>query len=259
MLSPKPWQPLPVIMMVCWIWLGVCAGGLILHTADPHPKPDAEKVGSGQEDATVHKTRPEENPAWQMFSLGIGVMCLHGVAFIAIGALVRQHQTTWRRAFGFDEPGRKEALKLAATVAAIAVPVGMLIVIACGLAMQSAGMEPESQKTVQLVQEERSTFNLLALGVIAVVIAPVVEELLFRGVFYPTIKQQGYPILAVVGVSLLFALSHANIMTFIPLTLLSVTLIWLYEKSNNLLAPITTHALFNAANFVMITSDAVPV
>jgi len=246
-------------MMVCWIWIGICAGGLIIHAANPYPeaKP-AESGETAREDTSPPEAQLKENPAWQLFSLGIGVLCLHGVAFIAIASLLRQSQTTWRSAFGFDQPGLTGALKLAAQVAAAAVPVGMLIVIACGLLMQSAGMEPETQQTVQMVQEERSTFNLAALGVIAIIIAPVVEELLFRGIFYPTIKQQGHPTLAVIGVSLLFALSHANIMTFVPLTLLSIALIWLYEQTNNLLAPITTHALFNAANFLMIISGALP-
>ena len=246
--------------MACWIWLGICAGGLILHVANPYRPTEAEQ--SAQEapaESTLHDTRFVDDPAWQLFSLGVGVLCLHGVAFIAIASLVREHRTTWRKAFGFDEPERKRALGLATLVAVVATPAGAIVTIVCSMAMQSAGMEPETQKTVQLVQTQSASHNIALLGVIAILIAPVVEELLFRGVFYPTIKQQGYPGLAIVGVSALFALSHGNAMAFIPLTLLSGALIWLYEKTNNLLAPIVAHALFNAANFVMITSDAVPV
>ncbi len=259
MISPKPWQPWPVILMACWIWLGILAGGLILHVANPYPK--AETTQAGNEDteaASVDQEALADDPAWQMFSLGVGVLCLQGVALAAIAGLVRDHGTTWGRAFGFDEPNRKEAIRLGALTAAAAVPGGMLVTIVCGLALQSAGWEPEAQKTVQLVQAESAPGNLLALGVVAILIAPVVEELLFRGVFYPTIKQQGHPVLAVVGVSLLFALSHANAMTFVPLALLSAALIWLYEKTDNLLAPIVAHALFNAANFIMIASGAFP-
>ncbi len=259
MLSPKPWQPWPVIIMACWIWLGICAGAMILHIANPHTRTEAEQsVGEPTGATGVQPEEAAKDPAWQMFSLGVGVLCLHGVALAAIAGLVREHRTTWSRAFGFDEPDKKEALRLAALTAAAAMPAGMLITILCGLALQSAGMEPETQKTVQLVQSENAPGNLLALGVVAILIAPVVEELLFRGVFYPTLKQQGHPVLAVVGVSLLFALSHANAMTFLPLALLSAALIWLYEKTNNLLAPIVAHALFNAANFIMIVSGAFP-
>ncbi len=39
---------------------------------------------------------------------------------------------------------------------------------------------------------------------------------------------------------------HAH---FVPLFALALALTWLYERTDNLLAPITAHALFNAANF----------
>ena len=57
----------------------------------------------------------------------------------------------------------------------------------------------------------------LALGAAAVLLAPVAEEMLFRGILYPAIKQAGYPRLALWGTSLLFAAVHMNLVTFVPL------------------------------------------
>ena len=48
-------------------------------------------------------------------------------------------------------------------------------------------------------------------------LAPVAEELLFRGILYPAIKQAGFPRLALWGTSLLFAAMHMNLVTFVPL------------------------------------------
>jgi membrane protease YdiL (CAAX protease family) len=45
-----------------------------------------------------------------------------------------------------------------------------------------------------------------------------------------------------------------NLATFIPLAALALMLTLLYERMDNLLAPITAHALFNAANFAMLYS-----
>ena len=70
---------------------------------------------------------------------------------------------------------------------------------------------------------------------------PLVEEVLFRGILYPSVKQLGYPRLALWGTSLFFGLIHSNLMTFVPLTVLSLLLVWLYERTGNLLAPILTH------------------
>jgi len=86
--------------------------------------------------------------------------------------------------------------------------------------------------------------------VVAIGIAPVAEELLFRGILYPAIKQAGFPGVALWGTSLLFAAIHVNLGIFVPLLLLALVLAQLYERTGNLLAPITAHALFNAFNFV---------
>ena len=76
--------------------------------------------------------------------------------------------------------------------------------------------------------------------------------MLFRGILYPTIKQAGFPKLSLWLTSLAFAAIHLNAVTFLPLLVLSLLLTFLYEKTNNLLAPITTHAVFNAVQFVWL-------
>jgi uncharacterized protein len=89
-------------------------------------------------------------------------------------------------------------------------------------------------------------------GVLAILLAPVAEELLFRGILYPAIKQAGFPRVALWGTALLFAATHHNLPTFLPLALLAIALALLYEKTNNLLAPIAAHSLFNMMNFLVL-------
>jgi membrane protease YdiL (CAAX protease family) len=80
----------------------------------------------------------------------------------------------------------------------------------------------------------------------------VAEELLFRGVLFPGIRDLGFPRLAVWGNSLLFAGVHLNLATFLPLLLLARVLTRLYEKTGNLVSCITAHSLFNALNFLLL-------
>ena len=54
------------------------------------------------------------------------------------------------------------------------------------------------------------------------------------------------------GTALLFAAVHMNAVTFVPLAVLALVLTALYERTNNLLAPITAHVLFNALNFATL-------
>ena len=43
-----------------------------------------------------------------------------------------------------------------------------------------------------------------------------------------------------------------NAATFLPLAVLALLLTMLYERTDNLLAPISAHALFNALNFATL-------
>ena len=99
---------------------------------------------------------------------------------------------------------------------------------------------------------------LLFFVLMAVIVAPIAEEFLFRGILYPAIKQIGYPRLAVIGTALLFALFHVNLLTFASLTVVALVLIVLYEKTDNLIAPIIAHAIFNTSNVAMIFMASKP-
>jgi len=80
-------------------------------------------------------------------------------------------------------------------------------------------------------------------------VAPVAEEILFRGILYPFFKRDAGALRACLLVSMLFGAVHFTLMAFVPLTFLAIALTWLYERTNNLIAPILVHSLFNLTNF----------
>ena len=111
-------------------------------------------------------------------------------------------------------------------------------------------VEAVPQESVRMLQQGIPLGPEICLALLAIAVAPVTEELLFRGILYPFIKQQGYPNLALWGTSVLFGLLHLNLMAFLPLTFLGLVLAWLYETTDNLMAPILAHSFFNLANFL---------
>jgi membrane protease YdiL (CAAX protease family) len=113
-------------------------------------------------------------------------------------------------------------------------------------------LKPEEQQAVQTLQLASAWVARVALGAVTILLAPVAEEILFRGILYPWIKKEGFPRLALWSSALLFAAVHANLMTFLPLLVLAIALTLLYEKTDNLLAPITAHAVFNGMNFMAL-------
>ncbi len=82
----------------------------------------------------------------------------------------------------------------------------------------------------------------------AVVVAPICEEFLFRGLVYGVFKRFGERIFAYVASSIFFAVVHGHVPTVLPLCLLAVALCLAYEITGCLWVPVAMHALFNALN-----------
>jgi membrane protease YdiL (CAAX protease family) len=180
-----------------------------------------------------------------------GTLCFQGATWLLIPLFLRQHQVGWSEAFGFRGPKIKHPLLLTlGFMVVFAVVMGLQYL--CVLTLKKLGWTVEDQAAVKLFTDAKSAWTIVYLGVFAVVIAPVAEEFIFRGMLFPFIKQLGWPRLAWFGTSFLFALIHLNAPTFVPLFAFALALTWLYERTDNLLAPITAHALFNATNLAVL-------
>jgi len=91
----------------------------------------------------------------------------------------------------------------------------------------------------------------------AVAVAPLVEEVVFRGVFFPALaRHRGIPA-AVVLVSMLFALIHGHPPAALPLFIVGSTLATAYLYTGSLLVPIFIHAIFNAVNLAALLLSGV--
>jgi membrane protease YdiL (CAAX protease family) len=159
-------------------------------------------------------------------------------------------------AFGFNRKNTGRCLLLGLATGLGLVLIAMALALMSSVLIQAFGDQVEPQKLVKLIAEESAKQEnigpLIFFVVMAVAVAPVAEEILFRGILYPAIKQIGYPRVAAIGTALLFALFHVNLLTFASLTVVALGLIALYEFTDNLLAPITAHAVFNASNLIML-------
>ncbi len=104
---------------------------------------------------------------------------------------------------------------------------------------------PELQESVILLRQADDPLVLLLMGVAAVLVAPLCEECVFRGYIYPVAKKFGGTGVAAVTSSLLFAAAHNHVHTLVPLFLLGLVLVWVYETTGSIWAPIAVHLCFN--------------
>ncbi len=181
----------------------------------------------------------------------VSALSLQGAILVLLIPFLREHGVTWREAFGFNNRW-VVALGLGILVAGIFLPIGWFLQNVSAELMLRLHLKPEQQQVVQTLQTDHAAAARAVFGVITIALVPAAEESFFRGILYPWIKRAGFPRLALWVSSLLFAAVHLNLMSFIPLALFAFALALVYEATNNLLAPITAHALFNAVNFYFL-------
>ncbi|MBU4490087.1 MAG: CPBP family intramembrane metalloprotease [Actinobacteria bacterium] len=78
-----------------------------------------------------------------------------------------------------------------------------------------------------------------------VILAPVCEEIFFRGYLYPALRNRMNQQPAMLLNGLLFAAAHFDLVGFLPRFLLGYGLCWIYDRNRTLGGPIAGHALYN--------------
>ena len=120
--------------------------------------------------------------------------------------------------------------------------------------LQSLGLIDEfpPQALIQLFAEGGDPVAMTLLVVFAVLLAPLVEETIFRGGIYRFLKSETTVLPAQILSGSVFALMHANLMSFLPLVVVGILLARVYERSGNILVPMCFHACFNGFSLVML-------
>jgi membrane protease YdiL (CAAX protease family) len=103
------------------------------------------------------------------------------------------------------------------------------------------------QDSVRLLRDQQDVLLLGVMAFAAIIVAPVCEEVVFRGYLYGVGKRFLGPVVAAAVTALIFSAAHASIVALLPLFLFGLLLTWLYERTGSLWAPIASHACFNAA------------
>ncbi|MDD4351566.1 MAG: type II CAAX endopeptidase family protein [Candidatus Gracilibacteria bacterium] len=96
-----------------------------------------------------------------------------------------------------------------------------------------------------------NTFGMVSLGLAALIVAPLSEEVLFRGYLLENFRKKWGIKTALVLSALLFALFHFQIASFFFLFLLGLLIGWVYLKSNSIWPCLVLHVLNNAAAFLI--------
>jgi CAAX protease family protein len=194
----------------------------------------------------VHKFGHDDKPLHEpdIAAGAIGYVIIGGflVAFLEM-----RNIRIWKM-MGIERIGIRKASRRAIGGLLVAYP---LIFCAAYLAQQALRNLGRPQQVIEFFVEkakssDRGTVVLVFL--VAGILAPVVEELVFRGYLYPVFKRYFRMPVAIVLSSAIFAAIHLNVAALPPLFVLALCLAAAYEESGSLVVPIAMHAMFNVVS-----------
>jgi len=97
----------------------------------------------------------------------------------------------------------------------------------------------------EIASQTISAEQKIYLAILAVLIAPLIEEYLFRRLLLVSLLKNLSPKIAIISCALIFAAVHP-ISSFPPVFCLGLGASWIYWKSGSIWAAIALHALYNA-------------
>lgn len=161
---------------------------------------------------------------------------------------VRQREGAGRLVFGVRAPeGWIREIFMGIKSYFAIIPYFMLTLVLLLLFISRWAYEPPPHPLIGVfVQEgERAPWVVIYSLILACGIGPIVEEVFFRGFLYPVVRKLIGIHWAMVVTSVLFALIHENLFSFLPIFILGLALAYLYEHRGNLLACIALHIFHN--------------
>lgn len=105
------------------------------------------------------------------------------------------------------------------------------------------------QKVTQAVSLDND-FPLVILFLV-VILGPIAEEVLFRGVLYGQLREVCSVTQAALIAGVLFGAYHKNLVQGIYATIFGIILAYLYEKTNTIWGAIITHMMFNLSSYLI--------
>ncbi|MGH7565127.1 MAG: lysostaphin resistance A-like protein [Gemmatimonadota bacterium] len=186
-------------------------------------------------------------PGWPEIAQ-MAVPTQFALAVVVVWAVLRSDRP-WREALGLHRLDRRHLPPLLLIlVGSVTVFIEIYVVI-----QRLVPVPDEFERMLRDLLEMTNPADSLATLVIAVAVAPVLEEALFRGVILHGLARRHGPQSASFWTAVFFSLFHVyNPWQVIPTFFLGLVLAWLVLTTRSLLASIGIHTLFNAASLTLV-------
>jgi membrane protease YdiL (CAAX protease family) len=152
------------------------------------------------------------------------------------------------------KPGWPEVFRYAAGTVLVVLPVLTLLSLGWTELLKAAGMPDAPQDLIAVFSATSSPFVVAGMLLVACVLAPLSEELMFRAGLYRYLRQRlGRPTALLLS-SVCFGALHGNWAGFVPLAVLGMILAVVYEATGSIRVVIVAHSLFNLNTILVVLS-----
>ena len=126
----------------------------------------------------------------------------------------------------------------------------IIVILSFPLLLLNPDLPPQSYEQMLRTVQDGSQFLLLL--IMAAVLAPLSEELFYRGMIYPVLRKYLGPAGGAVLAGILFGLAHYDLWRTIPLAIGGMVLCWIYEKTGSILPAMIAHGVWNGIMSVLV-------
>ena len=189
-------------------------------------------------------------------TLVFGPLLYAGTGFLVVALCLAYSGSSLRRAFISPGCSAGQALKKGLLYGLAAIPPVALLSVAAATVTERIGYAPQLQEVFDWLGDDAlapgtRVFMIAA----AVIIAPVVEEFLFRGILLTAVLKGRTFFFSALLSGVYFALVHFHAPSFLPLLALSIAFSAGYAATGSILTPIVMHALFNLTSVLFYFAD----
>ncbi len=173
------------------------------------------------------------------------------VQIIIVRHISQQREETWGKDFGMDRKNLKRAA-LALIICIVTLPIIAQASTFYQLLLEKHfHISLNNQEIVQQIVKSQAWVKI-GLTLTTILLVPLCEELLFRGVLFPYLTRKIGLTASIIAVSAIFAIAHLHLPSALAIFLLSTVLCLAYWRTGTLWVSIAIHALFNSTSLLML-------
>lgn len=180
------------------------------------------------------------------YLFGFGVQFLATIIFVYLFAVLF-HKGEWR-----DLGLRRASLGDFGRYGILGGILLIIMVLLMGYVLKYFQPDLQPQSIEEMLRSAGQLPDFIAIMFAGVVLAPIAEEIFYRGMIYPLFRKYLGTSWGAVGAGLLFGLAHWDLWRALPLAVGGAALCYIYEKSGSILVSMVAHGVWNGVMCILI-------